>query len=232
MSNKKLEIPINYLIDKIDDKILDNENDMIEETLLVNSIDMIDIVNCGSSRQKLCINERCKQCFEKSFAADYEKSKFWAAENPLRPRDVFKKSNKEYKFNCDKCKKVFEICLNKVTTKNLWCPCCSKLAMCKNKLCELCLEKTFASHKYAKFWSSENLLTPREVAKGSHQIFKFHCDVCKHTFEKSLTIISDRGQFCSFCDGLKLCEDEKCNFCWNKSFASNNKLNIGLLKIL
>ena len=49
---------------------------------------------CNSKR--LCANEECQTCFEKSFAS-HEKSEFWSEKNgDVKPRQVFKSANKKY----------------------------------------------------------------------------------------------------------------------------------------
>jgi very-short-patch-repair endonuclease len=74
------------------------------------------------SHQKLCENNNCDICFNNSFAS-IERSKYWSKENKLNPRQVFKSSNKKYKFDCNYCNNAFESCVSDIT-RNVWCPLC------------------------------------------------------------------------------------------------------------
>jgi very-short-patch-repair endonuclease len=74
------------------------------------------------AHQDLCENQDCKMCFENSFAS-VEKSKYWSNENNKQPRQVFRCSNKKYKFNCYTCNYLFETPLSDIV-KDTWCPMC------------------------------------------------------------------------------------------------------------
>jgi len=75
------------------------------------------------SHQELCENENCKMCFDNSFAS-VERSKYWNISNNFTPRKVFKFSQKKYKFDCDKCLKIFDKQISDITYYNSWCPSC------------------------------------------------------------------------------------------------------------
>ena len=70
---------------------------------------------CDSKR--LCDDEECQTCFEKSFAS-HSKSKFWSDKNKLKPRKEFKISGKKYWFYCDECNHEFNTVIASITTKN------------------------------------------------------------------------------------------------------------------
>ncbi len=74
---------------------------------------------CYCSNQKLCNNDDCKECFNKSFDS-HPKSKFWSKKNTLIPRQVFKQSNLKYIFDCNNCKHVFINTLDNIY-KEIWC---------------------------------------------------------------------------------------------------------------
>lgn len=61
-------------------------------------------------------------CFNNSFTS-VERSKYWSNENKQNPRQVFKSSNKKYKFNCNYCNNLFETPVSDVT-RNVWCSLC------------------------------------------------------------------------------------------------------------
>jgi hypothetical protein len=79
--------------------------------------------------------------------------------------------------------------------------------------------KSFASHEKAKYWSKDNNLQPSDVYKFSNKKAKFNCITCNHTFNATISNISN-GQWCSYCNGDKLCNDDNCEYCFNKSVAS------------
>jgi hypothetical protein len=86
----------------------------------------------------------------------------------------------------------------------------------------MCFEKSFASHNKFNYWSIENKLKPREVFKKSKKIYLFDCDKCNHSFESRLEHINN-GHWCPYCVNQKLCKNNDCKICFEKSFASHNK---------
>ena len=78
------------------------------------------------SRKKLCEQEDCNFCYQKSFAS-HEKAKFWneTKNGGIKPREVFKGSNKKYWFTCDECKHDFLAPPEAISRlKGTWCPTC------------------------------------------------------------------------------------------------------------
>nr|WRK65340.1 restriction endonuclease [Marseillevirus futianmevirus] len=175
------------------------------------------------SSQKLCSSDDCEPCFEKSFASS-DKAEFWSVEkNKQSPREVFASSHKKYWFECRRCKHDFEIRLSDVSNGS-FCPFCSSQKLCSLDDCKTCFEKSFASSDKVKFWSVEkNKQSPREVFANSNKKYWFECRRCKHDFEASLANISN-GSFCPFCSSQKLCSSDECKQCFEKSFASSDKV--------
>ena len=138
---------------------------------------------CNSTR--LCANEECQTCFEKSFAS-HEKSEFWSEKNgDVKPRQVFKSSGIKYWFDC--CHQ-FKTSLNSITgMQSCLCPYCAKKRLCENEECQTCFEKSFDSHEKSKYWSDKNSdVKPRHVFKSSGKKYWFNCN-CGHQFESSLS---------------------------------------------
>jgi hypothetical protein len=73
--------------------------------------------------QKLCEDEECKECFNKSFASNEEKARYWSDKNVLTPRQVFKNSDNNYFFDCN-CGNTFVGSLGNASSKNVFCPYC------------------------------------------------------------------------------------------------------------
>jgi len=175
---------------------------------------------CTPTQKKLCGKENCKICFDRSFASN-EKSKYWYECNNLNPIDVLKNSNKKYKFKCGECNHIFEAIPNSIN-RGRWCPYCVNKKLCEDENCKTCFKKSFASHKMAKHWHKSNKLNTRDVFKGTPQKYKFKCGECKHLFEAGLNCIN-KGRWCPYCTNQKLCDDENCKPCFEKSFASHIK---------
>jgi DNA-directed RNA polymerase subunit RPC12/RpoP len=116
--------------------------------------------------------------FKKSFAS-HEKSKYWSDKNgDVKPRNVFKGTDKKYIFDCNECNHDFTLNLDAITGKrNRWCPYCSNRKLCIDIDCTRCYEKSFASHKKSKYWSDKNGdVKPRNVFKGTGKKYIFDCN--------------------------------------------------------
>jgi len=158
--------------------------------------------------------------FEKSFAS-HEKAKFWSSKNKKTPRDVYKSTATIYWFVCPDCNHEFYARLYNIIGGK-WCNYCSNKILCCDINCKICLSKSFASHKRAKCWSSKNKKTPRDCAISSNKKFWFICHDCNHEFDSALNHIV-RGGWCPYCSSQKLCNDNMCEYCLFKSFASHEK---------
>jgi hypothetical protein len=177
------------------------------------------------SDKRLCTIDKCDSCYNLSFAS-HEKSKFLADEN-IDARRIFKGSNKKYTFVCsnNECNHKFEASLDSVTSLSYptWCPFCANNRLCGNINCNVCTQKSFASHEKSQFWSKDNQKKPYEVSKYSSKKFKFDCDICNHQFMGILNPITMKNTWCPFCASKQLCHVDTCLFCFNKSFASHEK---------
>ena len=112
---------------------------------------------------------------------------------------------------------------NRVKMNNPLCK--SAKFLCKKGTCQPCFERSFASHEKSKYWNyqkNENI-DPYRAFKKSSEKYWFTCQECKHDFQSTLRNISSIGCWCPFCVNKKLCENEKCNSCFNKSFAFHEK---------
>jgi very-short-patch-repair endonuclease len=120
---------------------------------------------------------------------------------------------------------VFEIRLNSINQFNSWCGFCSNppQKLCENNDCKSCFENSFASHEKSKYLHDKTI-NPRTLFKNTHNKFLFNCDKCNHIFETALYKIQC-NRWCGFCSNppKKLCEDNECKSCFEKSFASHEK---------
>ena len=174
------------------------------------------------SHQKLCNDNNCIICYEKSFASQ-EKSKYWSNKNgDIKQRQIFKSSTtKKYWFDCIKCNHSFDASPANII-KGKWCPYCSNQKICID--CSICYEKSFASHEKSKYWSAKNGdIKPLEIFKGSSsKKYWFDCNNCNHSFDIAVSCINN-GRWCPYCSHQKICNDNNCIICYEKSFASQEK---------
>ena len=91
-------------------------------------------------------------------------------------------------------------------------------------------EKSFASHPRAKYWSDRNAILPEDVALNTHKKYWFNCDKCGHEFEKILRDINFNNGWCPYCVNKQLCDNDKCNSCFVKSFVSHPKSQFWSIK--
>jgi Marseilleviridae restriction endonuclease len=147
--------------------------------------------------QKLCNNNNCIICFNKSFA-NHKKSQYWSNKNIITTRNVFKFTAKKYWFDCNICNHEFKSSINNITNNNTWCPYCVNRKLCDDINCNNCYEKSFANYKKSKYWSTKNLITPRNVFKSSHVKYWF---ICKnnHKFDSALNHITNHNSWCPKC---------------------------------
>jgi very-short-patch-repair endonuclease len=178
---------------------------------------------CCVPQRQLCGSKECSDCYNKSFAS-HEKSVYWSNKNELKPEFVMKKGDRRIWFNCDKCNHDFEKQIKKVS-KDGWCPYCNSYKLCDNNDCIICFNRSFASHEKAKYWSNTNDISPRQIVKGSGQKCWFNCNTCSHEFEKDIhAITGEKDGWCPYCVNKKMCYENNCIDCYNKSFASHEKV--------
>lgn len=114
--------------------------------------------------------------------------------------------------------------------------------LCGEEACQTCFTRSFKSVKnktksgklkvdcYSH--KDNNNIKPINICKYSSQKFNFICEICNHSFEKSINSITKHDSWCFFCVNQKLCINDNCNICFLKSFASfknktaNNKLKL------
>jgi very-short-patch-repair endonuclease/DNA-directed RNA polymerase subunit RPC12/RpoP len=153
--------------------------------------------------------------------SEHLKSKFWSDKNEKKPNEVKLNSHKKFWFDCE-CGHQFESSLLNINQANNWCPYCSNppKKLCDNENCKDCFVKSFASHEKSKYWSNDNELKPRQVFNcADRKTFIFNC-YCGHKINMNLKQISLKEHWRSYCSHQKLCENTKCEMCFNNSFAS------------
>ncbi len=161
-----------------------------------------------------------KLLFERSFASS-KRAINWSKRNVDKPEDCSISSGEKIWFDCHDCFHEFEMQLSNITNGGQWCSYCSNKKLCSYDNCKICFEKSFASHERAIYWSHKNKKNPRECFKSSGEKYWFDCRVCNHEFEMQLNSITNMNSWCSYCSNKKLCSDDNCKICFEKSFASH-----------
>lgn len=139
------------------------------------------------SCRKLCYSDNCKTCYNRSFASHRRSSCWDATKNKDSPREVAGCSDKTRWFICDVCEHSF---LSKIS--GVWngqfCPFCSNKVLCGSESCEICFNKSFASHGKSSLWDlSKNKISPNTVFRFSDQKYWFNCDKCHHAFKLNIS---------------------------------------------
>jgi hypothetical protein len=109
--------------------------------------------------------------FENSFAS-HPKSIFWSKKNADSPSEYALNSHKKFWFDCE-CGHEFESTLLNINQANNWCPYCYNRKLCGK--CEICYNKSFASHPKSIYWNNLNNCKPIEMLKGSEKKCYFNC---------------------------------------------------------
>ncbi len=88
-------------------------------------------------------------------------------------------------------------------------------------ICDVC-QYEFASSDISKNWIYEkNDITPRQVFLSSAKKFWLKCFKCQHEFEKVLCRVKNNDIKCVYCSSYALCDNDECNFCFEKSLQSD-----------
>ena len=95
--------------------------------------------------------------------------------------------------------------------------------MSKISLVALSFEDSFASHPQSKFWSDKNILKPEQVAKNTRNKYYLICEVCEHEIYVVLSELKNGSRCCVYCNNKKLCDDNNCMKCFEKSFSSSSQ---------
>jgi hypothetical protein len=180
------------------------------------------------SNLKLCANDDCRACYEKSFAS-HHRSVHWNDKlNAKKARELFECSHSvKVWFTCNVCSHDFNLFPADVSKQqnSQWCPYCASKKLCANQECKECYAKSFASNSRSKNWhpTLNGKITPRNVFKFSMIKRWFICEVCSHELFRTPAGNSKEGKWCLYCSGHKLCSDKECRICLERSFASHPK---------
>lgn len=156
---------------------------------------------CCDPPQKLCESSECIVCFEKSVAGQWF-SNIWSKDNVKTARQVFRRSDSTYIYDCNRCNHKFEASPDVMSTRlDNWCSYCNEksVKICNDKNCLLCYNKTFASHEKSKYWSIKNKDKPKNIYKYSDEFYIFNCGTCNKEFTRKLSSVTRRNYWCPSC---------------------------------
>ena len=176
----------------------------------------------------ICEEENCLFCYQKSFAS-HPMSESWSTRNDILARQISRRSDKKFWFDCVDCKHSFQSALYSVNNDK-HCPFCKSQQLCDEEGCTICFEKSCASHEICKAWSDDNDIQPRQVFLQSNKKVKFNCLICYHTYDTTVQHYINRNGSCPYCANKYLCEKEDCIPCHQKSFASHPQIHCWSMK--
>lgn len=193
---------------------------------------------CGFCKGPLvCEDLSCKMCFDKSFAS-HPRCQFIHDKN-INPRFLCKSCHTKIFFDCPTCNHIFEASINSVTNKSkpTWCPFCKGHKVCENRSCNMCFEKSLASHPRSQFLHDRSI-DPRFISKFSHDKYFFDCNCCGFVFESILKNVTKKNNptWCPICPNkteTKLYEHLKITYPtiksqYRTSWCKNPKTNYSL----
>jgi hypothetical protein len=94
-----------------------------------------------------------------------------------------------------------------------------------NTSMELTSQDLFSKHPRASCWNetlNECKIPLHLKCNNQAKKYWFTCDICYHSFDTIIYSIF-KGSWCGFCANKRLCNNEDCSECFNKSFASHSK---------
>jgi very-short-patch-repair endonuclease/ribosomal protein L31 len=148
-------------------------------------------------------------------------AKCWSEKNEYDSRYVLKGSEKKCWFKCDDCTHEFNVILYSIKNDK-HCPFCTNQTLCKNDGCVECFNKSCGSNpKLLVEWSTLNEKTPRQTFLQSNVKVKFNCSICNHLYETTPASYFRNNGSCPYCGNQRLCDEEKCIICFNKSFQTH-----------
>lgn len=188
-------------------------------------------MSCTKTQKKLCGELSCEICLERScMSFGQEILEQWNDE--LKPIQVMKQSHRSLKFHCKTCNHKFEMKAYTVA-KGGFCKFCANLAKCGKDDCKKCFESSCASlpERFLKCWDSSNKLEPKYVSiRTDTKKVIMNCDRCPHQFKIFPYDIS-RDRWCPFCcPNGKLCDEDDCDYCFKRSFASDPRSHYWLIE--
>lgn len=182
------------------------------------------------ARTKLCADETCQPCFNRSLASSARAAFFVSSNSGKSPRQLAKGTHEMCAWQCNKCPHQFFVTPHAVTSKvPTWCPYCAGKRLCDlGDSCSFCFSRSLAASPHAPYFVSHPKgLSIHLVAMSCNFKCTWKCPVCKHDFERApsgLQRPSRLQSFCPYCaiPSKLLCANDDCRFCFERSLASSS----------
>lgn len=193
------------------------------------SIETITKMNCWCSycgKKKLCTNNNCQHCYQNSLASIENIDTIFDYENNKKsPRQIFKRSAETIHLKCINCSHKYSKKAQKLKKKNFEnCKYCIN-SVCGLSNCQQCFNRSFASHPKSKYIVDKSI-DPFTLTLNSNKSVLFNCEICNHDFKAIIQNVVRHNNWCSYCGGNKLCNNESCIPCYNKSLASFSNIEL------
>lgn len=161
---------------------------------------------CANNSKKLCDDESCDKCWNKSLASVLPNMNFvYLESNPIEPRKITKQSGKVIDWLCLGCGHQLKLKAQDVVSKNgktNGCKYCTNQALCEDERCKMCCEKSavclldrtdiqIISHSAGEL---------RMLAKNAHKSVTCECTINpKHKWEAVLYNLNLAKSGCPMC---------------------------------
>src|SRR3972149_9162499 len=154
---------------------------------------LVENKKCANRKRGSCKIHNCMVCYDRSFYS-HIKSLFWSEKNKTNPRDYSKHSDIKVYFDCKDCGHEIYMLISGVSNGK-WCIYCNGNALCNNKDCRFCKNKSFASHERSVYWhkSLNGAVKPRDICKSTDTKYWFLCNNCAHEFYSALSNITSKN---------------------------------------
>lgn len=150
---------------------------------------------------KLCDDNSCAQCYERSLASTgFADSVIPEWNNGITARQIRRNSQDPIWIKCTTCGHKIRKTPAKIGRRD-GCQYCTRGisgTVCGNIDCQQCFKRSFASHEKAQYWDYEanGDAKPIDVCFSSSRIFTFICPFCTNPYISSLGNITVGGNWC------------------------------------
>ena len=160
----------------------------------------------GGSHKKLCTNQDCDYCFERSLASNPEAYSMFVSSSTGEPFDRIKRGSHQLAtWQCPICPHTWKAPVDSFSRGGR-CPYCFSSRLCEDASCSFCFDASLASDEGVArmFVSSSAGATPRAIRKYSQTKATWKCVECSHSWTSSISNVTFGSTGCPFCKSSKL----------------------------
>ena len=146
-------------------------------------------------KHALSCSQNCH--LEPTMAASPRVFEFMAANPGVSPCTVpISLDGRLFAWKCDKCAHRFHMSCAHVQ-RGYWCPFCTRAALCGSETCQLCFDKSLASHhRLVSFLAANRSLNLLAVSLTSPTPYKWLCFDCEQMFEAPCSAVTAGNVWC------------------------------------